>query len=273
MDTLVTEMIAAATGGCVATLLGHPLDCIKVQMQTMQSKRSTIGCAAEMLQTNGPSAFFRGAGPPLMNSILMNTIMFVAFEEARRHMPDSTVGSLCAGGLSGIITSLLSTPTDWVKVQAQTRNVPVRKVVEMLRKQPLGDAFRSLFTGQTMNMLREGIFTAVYLGLYTQLRAAFVPPELDGGSGGVPPLHLVAAASATTGALAWVSAYPFDSVKSMQQAQYAGGRLSPADAASRLWARGGPLAFYRGVSASTTRAMLVTSSRLFTYEAIKGWLR
>ena len=31
-----------------------------------------------------------------------------------------------------------------------------------------------------MNMLREGVFTAVYLGLYAQLRSAFVAEQQGG---------------------------------------------------------------------------------------------
>ena len=83
--------------------------------------------------------------------------------------------------------------------------------------------------------------------------------------------------AATTGALAWVASYPFDVIKSLQQAQPPGtpaaARQSLAGAVRKLHALGGYAAFYRGVSASTARAVLVTASRLFTYEAVKGALR
>ena len=135
-----------------------------------------------------------------------------------------------------------------------------------------------------MNMLREGVFTAVYLGFYAQLRTAFIvestAQQHDHRQGNGVPLHLVAAASASTGALAWVASYPFDSIKSVQQAQppfpavkASGGmsqRVSIFGAAQSIWRQGGFPAFYRGLSASTARAVLVTCSRLFTYEAIKG---
>ena len=275
---LVLEIVASACSGCTATLLGHPLDCIKVRLQAMQRPgMTTFSCAMDLLKTEGPPAFLRGVGAPLINAVIMNTVMFVAFEEARKRLPDTTVGSLLAGAISGLATSVLSTPTDWLKVQAQVRAAKVRDVLsDVLRAGPL-HAPRKMFTGHTMNMLREGVFTAVYLGLYAQLRSAFVAEQ----QGGSVPLHLVAGASATTGALAWVAAYPFDSVKSVQQAQPALTastvkpaslqRHSVAGAARSLWQQGGIGAFYRGLSASTARAMLVTTSRLFTYEAIKGW--
>lgn len=281
LDGLPLEIVASVTAGCTATFLGHPLDCIKVRLQNSKPGQSTIKCALEMLKIDGPRAFFRGLGPPLLEKVLGSTLMFVAFEEARKRLPDTAAGALLAGAISGLATSVLSTPTDWVKVQAQIRGVPVRTVLaDVLRAGALRSVPSMLFTGHVMNMLREGVFTAVYLGLYSRLRATFITPPsvadvVPGTPSSVPPLHLVAAASATTGALAWASAFPFDSVKSVQQAQPAfvsSTRSSPGGAAAALWQQGGVAAFYRGLSASTARAVLVTCSRLFTYEWVKGVL-
>lgn len=285
LDGLPLEIVASVTAGCTATFLGHPLDCIKVRLQAQQRPGlTTLSCALEMLKIEGPRAFFRGLGPPLLEKVLGSTLMFVAFEEARRRLPDTAAGALLAGALSGVATSVLSTPTDWVKVQAQIRSVSVRTVLaDVLHAGALRSLPSTLFTGHVMNMLREGVFTAVYLGLYARLKTAFITPPPAGGVGATPsaapPLHLVAAASATTGALAWASAFPFDSVKSMQQAQPAfvsgkrsSARSSVSGAAAALWQQGGVSAFYRGLSASTARAVLVTCSRLFTYEWVKGVL-
>ena len=280
LDGLPLEIVAGTSAGVAATIIGHPLDCIKVRLQALQRPGlTTLGCAVEMLKTDGARAFFRGLGPPLVEKVLASTLMFVAFEEARRRLPDTAFGSLLAGAFSGLATSILSTPTDWVKIQAQVRGVPVRRVLtDVLRGGALRALPRTLYLGHCMNMLRETVFTAVYLGFYAELRAAIVAAPPSGGDAAAsstapPPLHLVALASATTGALAWAAAYPFDSIKSVQQAQPAhkpSERASPLGAARSLWAQGGIESFYRGLYASTFRAILVTCSRLFTYEAIKG---
>ena len=81
----------------------------------------------------------------------------------------------------------------------------------------------------------------------------------------------VALASASTGALAWVASYPFDVVKSVQQAKPMGKDGGSAGttimaAFREVYRRGGLGSLYRGVSASTFRAMLVTCSRLVAYE-------
>ena len=93
--------------------------------------------------------------------------------------------------------------------------LPEAMLREVLRVRPA-----ALLTGHVMNMGREGVYTAIYLALYTTIKLALVGERR--GAEGRFPLHLVAAASATTGALAWVVSYPFDVVKSVQQVVYLG---------------------------------------------------
>ena len=82
---------------------------------------TTWACALAMLRESGVPAFFRGVGVPLLNSVLMNTVMFVVFEEVRSALPDTTGGALAAGAVSGLAQSLLSTPMDLLKIQVQLR--------------------------------------------------------------------------------------------------------------------------------------------------------
>jgi len=89
------------------------------------------------------------------------------------------------------------------------------------------------------------------------------------------PLALVALTSATTGALAWIAAYPFDTVKSVQQGVPPGApaaKHSAVHMARRLLAEHGIGAFYRGIGSSTLRAVLVTCTRLVAYEQAKAAL-
>ena len=67
-----------------------------------------------MLQREGASAFARGVGPPLANAMLLNTVMFVCFAEARRHLPQTTVGCARRWVLRRA-QAFLTTPLDWLK--------------------------------------------------------------------------------------------------------------------------------------------------------------
>ena len=261
---LYEEVLASAAAGCASTALGHPLDCVKVRLQTGPPGVSTWTMFSRMLVGEGLSAFTRGIGAPLANAILMNSVMFVAFAECRKRLPDDAGGSLLAGALSGVVQATLSTPVDWAKIQAQLNGGKSSDLI--LRT---AHRFPSvLYTGHTMNLCREGIFTAIYLGMYSHIRRTV---EATSGRQGGSDLALVALTSATTGAIAWVSCFPFDTIKSVQQSLPP--TASPAKRSIRacayaLLAEGGVGALYRGVGTSTIRAILVTCSRLVAYESV-----
>lgn len=257
------EIVAGSASGLLCTLLGHPLDCVKVRQQAEHGRpMSTAARAARMLREEGTHAFGRGVGPPLVSGALMNSMMFLAFAECRKLLPDGALRSFASGAVAGIATATLSTPFDYLKIQSQLRGSrPFAVLGATLRA---GGAGRVLFRGHTMNCLREGVFTCVYLGTYDAVRTASYGEEQ-------PPLPAVAAVSAASGALAWVANLPFDTVKTAQQAVPPGApRRSAADAARSILRGGGVAALFRGLGPSTARAILVASSRLVAYEWVRG---
>lgn len=246
------EILGATCAGFVTTVVGHPLDTIKVHLQTnLVAQTTTRGSTWRTAQVLfAQNALFRGIAPPLFNAIVMNTVMFSAFRSIKDVCGNDA--SMTAGLVSGFATACISTPTDYVKIQAQLRGVnSLQFTRQVLRRHPM-----SFFRGHTVNLGREGVFTMVYLGLYDQMEPkGFVQ---------------VAATSSLTGALAWVASYPFDTVKSVVQ----GSRRQSGilEAFVSIHNRGGAWAFYRGCLSSTGRAMLVTSLRMITYEVVIEWL-
>ena len=84
------EVVAGSLwSGLLATAIGHPLDCVKVRLQTAaashlasaasSSARTTLGTARSMFKREGARAFTRGFLPPMLNSLTMNTVIFVGF--------------------------------------------------------------------------------------------------------------------------------------------------------------------------------------------------
>lgn len=267
----VEEIVCATCAGCVSTLLGHPLDTIKVHLQTNHGLRSTSSAARSLLQQNAgnPVVFFRGIGPPLANAILMNTVMFTVFRLVKDSLPTGAPGVFMAGVVSGLATAFLSTPVDLIKIQAQltgqTAASVFRAALQQGRRNPA-----VLFRGHTANLCREGSFTLLYLGLYDLSKTSHHrhPDESLG-------LLRVAAVSSLTGGLAWVACYPFDTIKTVMQGSRLDSSSSSAtitfrDTARGLWREGGYNAFFKGCGASTGRAMLVTSTRMIAYESVRN---
>jgi len=261
---ILVEILCATAAGCASTLLGHPLDTIKVHMQTNQNFHTTNAAAKSLLEQNSgnPFIFFRGIAPPLVNAILMNTVMFSVFQSVKEALPQNTAGALTAGFLSGFATACFSTPADYVKIQSQLSGMDSAAVFRQTvseRRNPL-----RLFRGHTANLGREGLFTMVYLGLYDRLLTNAT------GGGANYSLFQVAAVSSLTGGLAWVASYPFDTIKTVMQGSSITSTTTFRGVAEGLWKINGYKGFYKGCGASTGRAMLVTSIRMIVYEFVKS---
>ena len=165
MSSITDELIAGTAAGFASTILGAPLDAVKVRMQHLQQPGlTTWACALAMLRESGVPAFFRGVGVPLLNSVLMNTVMFVVFEEVRSALPDTTGGALAAGAVSGLAQSLLSTPMDLLKIQVQLRGghpLSILRVHDVLRDQVKVDNLVGSIVQQVINTLRPGNLTGL----------------------------------------------------------------------------------------------------------------
>jgi len=320
-------IIASTAAGVASTLLGHPIDTVKVHLQTnptfarAQNKRPTAWAAAQHLwrsNSHSPAVFFRGIGPPLVNAAIMNVLTFAVFNEVKEGLlvggaaddddngPGSSssasyCASLAAGIVSGVASAFVSTPTDYVKIQAQLARPGSRMTSSsgaILEIMKLPNPSSILFRGHVANLCREGVFTCVYLGIYDVAMACVIkgdsattatnlPQEhgRSGDRGGIATFTTIAAVSSVTGGLAWVVSYPFDTVKSVMQGRAPSKpRVSIPNAVRALYynaasessksppsarkKKGDLSAFYRGCAASTGRAVLVTSSRMLTYEFV-----
>ena len=232
----VSEVSAAIWAGVITTAIGHPLDTIKVHLQTNLSLTSTSDAAKSLIRDR---ALYRGILAPLANAIAMNTVMFSVFYSIKNCIGENSLQSaMLAGMVSGCATACISTPTDFVKIQAQLKG---SKTWDVLTSTSLTHLFR----GHLANLGRESVFTVVYLGFYDQLH-----PK---------GFWQIAAASSLTGGLAWIISYPFDTMKTVIQSS---STLTYKQAIRKI---GGH--YYRGCLASTGRAVLVTSLRMIVYEA------
>ena len=280
MNNIWLDIAGSMTAGCVSTVLGHPLDTIKVHQQT-QPNLSRVGLF-RIAQTLGAFQLFKGIGPPMMSQIIMNTVMFSVFRNVREMtsntlMMDENASAMCAGLISGFATACLSTPTDWIKIQAQLSQssktdgsfLILKRLMQDHQNQS-GKVIQVLYRGHVANLFREGVFTMVYLGLYDRISSIV---KENGGVQG-KPLHMgqVMAISSFTGACAWICNYPFDTLKTVMQGKGAHERIPMKDAFLSIWNSGGIAAFYRGIGTSTGRAMLVTSTRMLAYEKTRQLL-
>jgi len=285
------------TAGCFSTLIGHPLDTIKVHQQTNPHlSKSSVPDVVNLLSKGNILRLFRGIGPPMANQMIMNTVMFTVFNEmkgAANQSPilDENSSALVAGLFSGFATACISTPTDWIKIQAQIslskscgneKQTAGYDVSSILKRHIWKDGkfdgsffSRTLYSGHVANLGREGVFTMVYLGMYDRISNAVKVRRSHGGATfdtNEQPLGMgtVILISSFTGACAWICNYPFDTVKTVMQAGLSSTQNNERStlryAIRSIYSSGGWKGFWRGAGPSTFRAMLVTSSRMLAYE-------
>ncbi|CAM8904955.1 unnamed protein product [Rhodiola kirilowii] len=128
----------------------------------------------------------------------------------------------------------------------------------------------ALFSGVSATVLRQSLYSTTRMGLYDIMKTKWTDPETK-----VMPLTHKIGAGLIAGAIGAAVGNPADVAMVRMQAD---GRLPAAqrrnyksaiDAVGQMTKQEGVTCLWRGSSMTMTRAMLVTSSQLATYDQIK----
>lgn len=208
-----------------------------------------------------------------------------------------------AGGLSGLANSVISGPTEHIRIRLQTQSpsssltpssgsgpVPYSGVYGCIRAIHSQAGFRGLYRGQTPTMLREfgsyGVWFCVYEGLLSRLTrtspsssSSTSTPKLSPDTDTQPkptrredlPTWQIASCGVITGLVLWSVNYPFDVVKSKMQADGFGVAdkryVNMRDVVRRTWKVEGVRGFFRGLGPTLCRAVPVSAG---TYGSVVG---
>eukprot|EP00808_Paulinella_micropora_P001839 g68106.t1 len=291
----VLSFCAGSLSGCVGTVVGYPLDTLKVRMQT---GRRTQGVAMR--------ALYRGMAAPLFTNGTIGALAMGIFDNCRRfsqeyigqhpeedHAPLSVV--FFSGMGAGLTISVLTCPQNRLKVLQQSHGGSFLGTARQI-------GLRGLYVGYPLQAAMEcgrGVYLATY---FTALRfmQPLVHPTESGqatrprtAASGVPagmPVWSRAIAGGLAGMMGWLSIYPLDVnirtyitgwlsiypldvVKSTLQAQKAGTRnpvryTSAVECAKDLVKKEGPLRLYRGIGFTLLRAGPVAGVMLPVYDIL-----
>jgi carnitine-acylcarnitine carrier protein, putative len=118
------NFLAGGFGGVCLVFAGHPLDTIKVRLQTMPKPQTgqspmysgTWDCTKKIVSKEGVLGLYRGMGAPIAGVTPMYAICFLGFgigKKLQQTSPDHkfTLSELFkAGMLSGVFTTIIMTP-------------------------------------------------------------------------------------------------------------------------------------------------------------------
>ncbi|CAO3679630.1 unnamed protein product [Umbelopsis ramanniana] len=123
---------AGAASGITKLAVGHPFDTIKVRMQTSGSAdgrfKGPLDCFLSTVRKEGVRALYKGATPPLVGWMFMDSIMLGTVHNTRMMLkshngdrPLTVFQHGLAGLAGGLTVSFVATPVEQIKARLQVQ--------------------------------------------------------------------------------------------------------------------------------------------------------
>ena len=305
MTSTGEPILAGCFAGVVGTLLGYPLDTLRVHQATEQrtdGKGGLVATGRRLIRQRGLQGLYSGVTSPLFSLVVLNAVSFGGYSQFSRILGSSKTELVrskdnlqspwwvfeykvfFAGSLCGGLAACISTPFELVKTQMQLHAGSNSKsslsvASRLIRERGL---MRGLYLGHGVNSVREVAFVSTYFGVYEHakpmLRALLACDSTTMEAGNAPNspifrvtrMALTPLAGGLAGAAAWAVSYPFDCVKVNIQGEKVGSRSGAKEGAISvavsLLRRRGILGLYTGLGASVLRAFLVSGTRFSAFE-------
>lgn len=205
------DFISGCVGGAAGVLIGHPLDTVKVIMQT-SSKQTTL---RSVMRNCSISSLYQGIKAPLSGLTAINAIVFGVHGSIMRFCPEESqrqklIWCGVAGSCAGLAQSFISSPIELVKTRAQLNAVPIWQLTKQVLKTEGG--LKGLYRGFWITVARDCPAFATYFLSFEWLMGRLRNSDQRPSTADM----LIAGGSA--GAISWLAIYPLDVVKSRIQA-------------------------------------------------------
>lgn len=264
------SLASGASGGVSLVLVGHPLDLLKVRLQTTTPlSNSTIiphpsmrAIFTDLFKREGFSGIYRGVTAPLLGVAPIFALNIWSYDTgkslASKYVNNSELISVAIGGaFSAIPTSILQVPGDRIKLRLQVSNSlhhsnPIGETMKIWKEGGL----RSIYKGYWITIAREIPGSAIYFSNYyyakLKLSTVIFPKFIDSLETINTLSILIAGGSA--GMLNGLLTLPIDTVKSRLQSAPNGTFKSSREVLAVLLEREGPTALFRGLGPVLLRA-------------------
>lgn len=127
------DIIAGSARGIAQIIVGHPLDTLKVRLQTQnilissgEAPRfnSLVGCFQRTISEEGWKALWKGCTSPLAGCALYSAFLFYAYGQSKKIIgldPENpTITKLViVGGMTGGSAAIIECPIDIIKARLQ----------------------------------------------------------------------------------------------------------------------------------------------------------
>ncbi|KAF2865132.1 mitochondrial carnitine/acylcarnitine carrier protein [Massariosphaeria phaeospora] len=279
--------VAGVFSGIAKLSVGHPFDTIKVRLQTTDTSRfkGPLDCLVQTLRHEGVKGIYKGATPPLVGWMFMDSIMLGSLSVYRRLLNDNVfsprraaqeqkrlpvVGHAIAGTMAGWTVSFLAGPVEHIKARLQVQySVDKSKrlysgPIDCLQKTYRNHGVKGLYHGLSATLLFRTFF-CFWWGTYEVFTEAFKQntnlstPAINFWAGGL------------SAQVFWITSYPSDVIKQRVMTDPLGPeRKFPRwrDAAKAIYRETGWKGYWRGFVPCILRAFPANAVALVAFESV-----
>eukprot|EP00297_Palpitomonas_bilix_P013027 CAMPEP_0113894014 /NCGR_PEP_ID=MMETSP0780_2-20120614/16442_1 /TAXON_ID=652834 /ORGANISM="Palpitomonas bilix" /LENGTH=298 /DNA_ID=CAMNT_0000884427 /DNA_START=36 /DNA_END=932 /DNA_ORIENTATION=- /assembly_acc=CAM_ASM_000599 len=273
------SFLAGGVAGVCLVGVGHPLDTIKVRLQTQPHPPLYTGamdCFQKTVKKEGFLGLYRGMAAPIVGVAPLYALCFLAYDTGKKLQGAERDDDLSllqhgyAGALAGVATTAIMAPGERLKCLLQIQEQQPKEVPRKYKG--TGDAavklykeggIRSLYRGTVATLLRDVPATFMYFASYVGMKRLLTPEggtEKDLGPG------KLLLAGGCAGIFNWAVAIAPDTLKSRLQTAPDGAYNGVRDVLKELLAKEGAGALFKGIGPIMVRAFPANAASFFGYE-------
>jgi solute carrier family 25 carnitine/acylcarnitine transporter 20/29 len=269
---VVKDLNAGTVGGVAGIVAGHPLDTVKVRLQTADtsSRRGVIPLMRHIAASEGVTGLYRGLLSPILSNAPINAVVFAVQGLVARGMKEkfdtehlTASQQFFSGSCAGFVQTLFAAPSEHIKIQMQTAkgvSIP-RSSIECGQFLYRQYGLKGLFRGWEMCLARDVPAFGMYFFTYE-----ITKHKMTGGlSENETDLKLLLSGG-IAGSTSWFITQPVDVVKSVVQSQGFLNQKTAWELTKDHYQKEGIHFFTKGFGATMLRAFPVSAVTFLVYE-------
>lgn len=284
-------ILAGGIAGFVTRGLSQPLDVLKIRFQlqvepisnaaTASKYKSMLQAATLIYREEGLKALWKGHVPAQLLSVTYGIVQFWTFHQLSRQqiLPESykPIVNFYSGALGGCSATLFSFPFDVIRTRLVSQSESERVYVNMreaILKMSKNEGFLVFYRGLMPTFIQVAPYTGIQFTCFKLFDSLYRSLQsIDSSSFSVT---CTAVSGSLAGLCAKVVVYPLDLTKKRLQIQgieqsreVFGQVFSCRGMFNCLWKtykHEGPLAFFKGLNASLTKAAVVSALHFVMYD-------
>jgi len=267
-NPVVKAFMAGSLSGTCSTLLFQPLDLVKTKIQQVDTRRSMLKVANEVILKESLFGLWRGVTASLVRTVPGVGIYFSCMHTLKTNVcqgKPSPTQSLAIGAFARATAGCIMIPVTVVKIRCESGDYQYRSVTGALRKISSTEGLRGLTSGLLPTLSRDVPFSGLYLMFYEKLKAQLIATDRRSSTSFLSAEWEKFLCGVGAGVLASIVTQPADVVKTKLQLVPGATLLAVV---RKIATRDGPAGFFRGGVPRMTRRTMMAALAWGVYEQV-----